>query len=303
MQELTQQDYLKIKATIDAYQTKFFLRKKDLPADGVWENACKKYIELCNNDPEWSKLRDLVREYQNLANFDMEKYFVINHKLRTAIIGNTHITNRFQIRQLENSHSVIQTRNENAIQLQKWIDVGLDNKELTKYFTEQTYLKEQHQKYQNTYEHFDEYSQDINEKIKLLDSKRFAIGKKTRINHLKNKLQQLETIANDYSELLEKQNISEQYKKTNDYFNYSDNMKRLERISEKHANEVIIEVLKNRPEMIRMLDFHQKELDQKMCVGLFTEKYPHAEILYDTLKQFKQAALNMTTENTEEISY
>ena len=67
------------------------------------------------------------------------------------------------------------------------------------------------QEYADSYANVATYRQTINKKLTKLESKRFVIGKKLRMNFLKSKLENIETQANQYADCLQQQALKNKY--------------------------------------------------------------------------------------------
>lgn len=145
---------------------------------------------------------------------------------------------------------------------QEWIELYnyiRDYKEVTKFdmdsnfeitlgdseFKFKVYNETIHREYVDAYNHLDNYKKNINGKIGKLDHKRFAIGKKIRIDYLKNKLRSIENEANLYAYWKQKdalkndylENRTETYKEKKTQFNQIENI---------IASELVFDALKHR---------------------------------------------------------
>ena len=155
-----------------------------------------------------------------------------------------------------------------------------------------------HREYVDAYEHIDGYKKKYNEKIGKLDKKRFVVGKKIRINYLKNKLHTLENEANLYAYWKQKDALKNDYleNKTEEYVEKRNQLNQIENII---ARELVIDALKHKSILAyRDIDF---VLSRECEINGSTYEV-NSKNLNGVINDFRHKILDTTADNTNDLS-
>ena len=99
--------------------------------------------------------------------------------------------------------------------------------------------------YVDSHENLEKYRRQTNEKIKALSQKRFALCRKFRIEHLKQKFQNIENEANLYAYWQKKDELKNDYLQ-NQTKKYHAVRTKFEQIEAATAQEVVVDALKQK---------------------------------------------------------
>lgn len=167
-------------------------------------------------------------------------------------------------------------------------------------FKYKVYSDSIHREYVNAYDHLNDYRKEINGKISKIDGKRFAIGKKMRINYLQNKLRSIENEANLYAYWKQKDELKNDYlaNKTDAY-----NLERAKfnQVETKIATAIIANTLKHKA----ILAYHK--LDQILSTSYEFNDVTYeinSQIFNQVCNQIRQTIMEPQTNETDNtLSY
>lgn len=75
---LSKEKYMELKAALIKYNSSFDPSEQRIIQEHTersWDKLCREYFTSCQQDPQWVKLHDLIKDYEAVTSFNMENHF------------------------------------------------------------------------------------------------------------------------------------------------------------------------------------------------------------------------------------
>lgn len=205
---LSKERYMELKTAFIKYNSNFDQSEQRIiqeHTEKTWDKLCREYFTSCQQDPQWVKLHDLIKDYESVTSFKMEDHF------------------------------------------RRFVPTQGDNHDATSFKFE--YDPNLQQECRDMYQHIHEYTQNAEQKLAHINSKKYVFRKGAKIEKIKDELGTHQAVAAQYAALEKQADLKKHYLADNTA-EYKQAKIKFDQLSKRHANQIIARALEVNPGII-----------------------------------------------------